>query len=754
MFYFSKSLVSLASVLILIGGPVALGVKSTAIQAATLETTVAEDAIDPAVLSFQTIGELRQQNPIDGDALLQEYTGDLQALTQQVDAEFALTLDSDVLAAIEDVKSNTEQKLAVQVIDKTLQRVFFQTILERITSVRDDFDDKTTAELVSEWNEATAAFEAIRGTAARDNKILTTNRQTIETGNNPGLDVQITDALTRGRTALNKDNAAEDKIAIGIERQNIRLSLARAYYIGVLREVEGIISNRDRELEEALEKQKEGEIFYRIIESFVARDNPAGNILIKSQLTGNVADVVADEIVSELSKGFIGRVKAELDANEESVGNDREKAKIVAEEALLYANVFVDDLELRLGSATRNDLDNALNNLKVASNDDDTSQAGDARQTITGILENYENELVLAQYNKTNVTSFVDPAVLSFQTIGTLRKQDPIDTDTIAAEYAGELQEIVQFLDQVYGMGLGNSLFVAIEDIRNAQDVRLAVQVIDKTLQSVFGLAVYDRLTLILNNFDDMSTDALELELDRAYAAYLAIIGTTARDNKVLTADRLSIETGSNPSLDSKINVAFIRAKNTLNKQNINDEANFAAEREVIVLSIVRSFFIGVLREVEGIIENRDRDVEEAREKQVEGEFFYRLVEGFISQDNPSGNNLIKSQLTGNLSNVVAREIVAEISRGLIGRLNNNLSFNESALGTDQIQAAVAAEKASLYVDVFLPDLELILGSLQRVKIENALRNLKDATSTNDASKASEARQTISAIIMEYTNLL
>ena len=750
MFYFSKSLVSLASVLILVSGFLVLGGKSTATQAATQETVAVEDA----VTSFQTIGVLRRENPIDGDALLQEYAGVLQTLTQQVDAKFALTLDSDVLAAIEDVKSNTEQKLAVQVIDKTLQRVFFQTILERITSVRDDFDDKTTAELVSQWNEATAAFEAIRGTAARDNKILTTNRQTIETGSNPGLDMQITDALARGRTALNKDNAAEDKIAIGIERQNIRLSLARAYYIGVLREVEGIISNRDRELEEALEKQKEGEIFYRIIESFVARDNPAGNVLIKDQFTGNVADVVADEIVSELSKGFIGRVKAELSSNEESVGNDREKAKIVAEEALLYANVFIDDLELRLGSATRNDLASALSNLKAASNDGDTSQAGDARQTITGILENYENELVLAQYNKSNVTSFVDPAVLAFQTIGTLRKQNPVEADAIATEYAGELQEIVQFLDQTYGMGLGNSVLVAIEDIRNTQDVRLAVQVIDKTLQSAFGLAVYDRLTLILNNFDDMSTDALEFELDRAYAAFIAIIGTTARDNKVLTTDRFSIETGSNPNLDSKIIVAFIRAKNTLSKQNINDQANFAVEREVIVLSIVRSFLIGVLREVEGIIENRDRDVEEAREKQVEGEFFYRLVEGFISQDNPSGNNTIKSQLTGDLSNVVAREIVAEISRGLIGQLNRNLSLNESAIGTDQIQAAVAAEKVSLYVDVFRPDLELILGSLQRVKIENALRNLKDATNTSDASKASEARQIISMIITEYTNLL
>lgn len=745
MSYFSKFLMLLVSVLILFGGSVALGDKSAMTQAASLV---------PAVTSFQTIGVLRKESPVDVDALIAEYEVILQSLVQQVDTKYGLSLDSDVLAAIEDIRNDNEPRLAVQVIDKTLQHVFFQAILERITSVRDDFDTKASDELVVIWDEATEAFQAIKGTAARDNKILTADRQAIETGTNPGLDVLITEAFARGRTALNKANADEDKIVIGVERQNIRLSLARAYYIGVLREVEGIISNRDRELDEALEKQKEGEIFYRIIESFVARDNPTGNVLIKSQLTGNVANVVADEIVSELSKGFIGRVKGELGANETSVGNDREKAKIVAEEALLYANVFVDDLELRLGSTIRNDFVNALNNLKTASNDGNVSQASDARQTITDILANYENELVLAKYNKTNETSFVDSAVLSFQTIGTLRKQDPVDTDAIAAEYVGELQEIVQFLDQVYGMGLGNSLFVAIEDIRNTQDARLAVQVIDKTLQSVFGLTVYDRLTLMVNNFDDMSTDALELELDRAYAAYLAIIGTAARENKVLTTDRLSIETGSNPGLDSKINAAFIRARNTLTKQNANDKAKLAVEREVIVLSLVRSFFIGVLREVEGIISNRDRDVEEAREKQVEGEFFYRLVEGFVSQDNPSGNNIIKSQLTGNLSNVVAHQIVGEISRGFIGRLNRDLSINESTIDTDQTQAMVAAERVSLYVDVFLSDLEMALSSLQRVKLENALRNLKDATHSNDVSKASEARQAISAIIAEYQSLI
>jgi hypothetical protein len=745
MFYFSRFLLSLSSILILFGGFVMLGGQGVKVNAATL---------DSAVTSFQTITTLRKQDPIDVDALLLEYQAVLQPLAQQVDTQSALSLDSDLLAAIEDIRNNNAPELAVQVIDKTLQRVFFQTILDRITSVRDDFETKTTAELVLTWDEATAAFEAIRGTAARDNKVITADRQAIETGSNPGLDVQITDAFARGRTALNKEDTDEDKIAIGLERQNIRLSLARAYYIGVLREVEGIISNRDRELAEALEKQKEGEIFYRIIESFVARDNPAGNVLIKSQLTGNVANVVADEIVSELNKGFIGRVLSELEENEEKVGVDREKAKIVAQEALLYAGVFADDLELRLGITTRNNLDQAFTDLTAASNDDDVTKAGVARQTITDTLANYENELVLAKYNKTNTTSFVDPAVLSFQAIGSLRKQDPVDADAIAAEYAGELQQIAQFIDATYGLALDSIMLTAIEDIRNQKDIKLAVQVIDKTLQRVFAIGVYDRTTLVLNEFDNMSTDALAFEWDRAYAAYLAIIGTAARDNKVLSADRLTIETGSNPSLDSKLAVAFIRGRNALNKVDSDDKANLSVEREVIVLSMVRSFIIGVFREVEGIIANRDREIEEALEKQTEGEFFYRIIEGFISQDNPSGNNVIKAQLTGNPSNVVAEEIVSEISRGIVGRINRHLSINASTMDTDRTQAIVAAETASLHVDIFLADLESILGSLQRVKLQNALRNLKDATETSDASKASVARTAINTIISEYANLL
>ena len=754
MFYFSRFVIFLVSVFMLSGGFIVLDQKNATVHAAIFDTTPPVEAVGFAVASFQTVGTLRNQDPIDADALAAEYAGVLQELSQLIGAQFDLNLDGDLLAAIDEIRDNNEPKLAAQVIDKTLQRVFFLTVLDRIVSVRSDFDTKTTAELSVLWETAAAAFEAIRGTAARDNKVLTADRQSIETGDNPELDEQITEAFERGRVALNKANPDEDKIAISIEIQNIRLSLVRAYYIGVLREVEGIVSNRNREVEEAREKQKEGEVFYRIVEEFVARDNPTGNALIKSQLVGDLADVVADEIVSEMNLGFIGRVTGELNANESSVSTDRERAMVVAEEALLYSNVLVPDLELRLGAVERANMVDALNNLKIASRDGDVSGASDARVSITSILANYKNALLLAQYNKASETSFIDASVLSFQAIGDLRKQSPIDIDAITAAYVGELQQLTQIVDQVYGLTLDNDIQNAISDIKIGNQPKLAVQVLDKTLQRVFALAMFDRITLVHNAFDSLSTDVLNLEWDRAYALFLAIIGTMARDNKVLSPDRLGIESGSNPHLDSTMTAAFINGQKALSKINTDDKASLAEAREVIFVSMARGFFIGVLREVDGIIDNRDREIEEALEKQKEGEIFYRIVDTLVSIDNPIGNDIIRTQLTGDLANVNADQIVSEISKGIIGRINANLSVNESAIGSDQIGANVAATKVFHYAGIFIDDLELRLDALKRVKLENALQDLIIASDRGDTAGAREARQAISTIIVEYQSEL
>ncbi|MEK7301655.1 MAG: hypothetical protein AAB073_00715 [Pseudomonadota bacterium] len=740
--------------LIMCLGFVVLGLGNVGILAAASATSSNVQAIETAVAAFKTIGTLRKEFPINADAIAGAYAGALQALVQEADASAGLSLDSNVLAAIDEIKNENEPLLAAQVIDKSLQHVFFQTVLDRITSVRDNFDSSATAALGQKWDEAAAAFQAIKSTAARENKVISADKQSIVTGSNPALDIQITEALARGKTALNKTNSTEDKITVSIERQVIRIALARAYYIGVLREVAGILSNKD-DLEGAREAQKEGEIFYRIIESSIVKDNPLGNLLIKARLTGNVANVGVDQIVSELNKGFIGRVKAELKANESSVGTDRGRAMEVAEEALLYANIFLPDLEIRLSAALRSNMENALNDLKNASNAGDVTKAAGARQTVSDILASYESELELAKYSKAHDTAIIiDGAVTAFRAIGVLRKQFPINAEAIAAEYDGDLQQLTQIVDQLYGLSIDQDILAAIEFIKNENQVLLAAQAIDKSLQRVFALVVYNRITLVNDHFNDLTTDELALEWDRAYAAYQAIAGTAARENKVLTADKQTIKTGSNPDIDDQITLAFLQGRQALNKENADDWLNASIARENIVIPLVRSFLIGVLREVEGIISDRSADIDSAREKQIEGEYFYRIVEGFISQDNPSGNNRIKAQLTGDMANVIANEVVSEISRGIIGQVNRIRDQLESSFGDDKNQAVLAAERLSLYVGIFLPDLELRLGSLQRVRMENALQDVKESSETGDESKALAAQATIIEIISAYENEL
>lgn len=712
-------------------------------------------AIQTSVTDFQTIGTLRRETPINGDAIATAYTaGTLQTLVQEIDTANSLKLDSDILAAIEEIKSGNEPRLAAQVIDKTLQRVFYQSIWNRITAIRDQFNTATSAELVLMLDEVVAAFQAITGTVARANEILSADRQTIVEGINPALDVQFNESVARIRTALAKSNPEEDFSVIAVERYTTRIALARAYYIAVLREVAGAMENRNTDPETTAIELKEGEIFYRIIESLVARDNPVGNQLIKAQLTGNAANVVADEIVSELSKGFIGRVKGEMEGQAESIGTNRVQAMAEASGTAAYARVFLPDVEVRLGADVRGNLETALNNLQTASSENSASKSAEARDAISAILASYEAQLNLTEYSATSDTAFVVNAVTSYQAIGELRAQNPVDAEAIAAEYAGELQQVTQIIDQAYGLTIDQNVMEAIAIIRNGNQVSLASQVIDKSLQRVFALAIYNRTTLVLDNFDSLATDELALEWDRAHAAYQAIIGTAARVNKVLTEDRQTLKDGTNPDLDDQITLAFVNGREALSKASANDRTNVAIARENIIVPLVRSFLIGVLREVEGVIANRSTDADEARVEQLGGDLFYRTVEVFIAQDNPSGNDRIKNQFAGDVADVVADQIVSDISKGIIGQLRRNISQIESMFSADKNQALLASERISLYTNIFLPDLELRLGTQQRVEMQNVLQDLREAIETGNSAKAITAGSTITEIISAYENEL
>jgi len=730
---------------------IVFGMGNASLSAADLADV---NTIQAAVTAYQTIGTLRRETPINGDAIASAYAGALQTLVQEIDTANSLKLNSDILVAIEEIKSGNEPRLAAQVIDKTLQRVYYQSIWNRITAIRDQFNAATSAELVQILDEVVAAFQAITGTVARANEILSDDRQTIVSGSNPALDVQFNESVARIRAALAKSNPEEDFGVIAVERYTTRIALAQAYYIGVLREVAGVLENRSTDPETTAILQKEGEIFYRIIESLVARDNPVGNMLIKAQLTGTSANVVADEIVSELSKGFIGRVKGEMNGQAENIGVNRVQAMAEASGAAAYARVFLPDVEVRLGADVRGNLETALNNLQTASSENSAPKSAEARDAISAILASYENELNLTEYSATSDTAFVVNAVASYKAIGELRAKNPVDAEAIAAAYTGELQQVTQIIDLAYGLTMDQNVLAAIEDVRNGNQVALASQVIDKSLQRVFALAIYNRTTLVLDNFDSLATDELTLEWDRAHAAYQAIIGIAARVNKVLTEDKQTLKDGTNPDLDDQITLAFVNGREALSKANANDRTTVAIARENIIVPLVRSFLIGVLREVEGVIANRSTDVDEARVEQLEGDLFYRIVEVFIAQDNPSGNDRIKAQLGGDSADVAANEIVSDISKGIIGQLRRNISQIESTFGVDRNQALLASERVSLYVNIFLPDLELRLSTQQRVEMQNALQDLREAIETDNSAKAITAGSTITEIISAYENEL
>lgn len=710
-------------------------------------------AIQNAVTAYQTIGTLRSEVSINGDAIASAYAGALQTLVQEVDTANNLKLDSDVLAAIDEIKSGNEPALASQVVDKTLQRVFYQVVFNRMSDIRNQFESATTVVLNQMLDEMVASFQAISGNVARANQVLSADKQSIVEGSNPGADIAFNESVARIRVALNKSNPEEDAGVVAVERYVTRISsLSRAYYNAVLREVAGATESRNTDVAEMRKELKEGEVFYRIIESLIARDNPVGSLLIKARLTGDGSDLVVDEIVSDLNKGMLGRSRGEM-ANiataENRIGRMAEASGTVE-----FAKIFMPDLELRMGATVRSNLESALNDLNSAVKADDAAKSATAQAAITAIFDSYESELNLTEYSATSETALVDNAVSNFQAITDLRGQTPIDGAAIETAYAGELQQLTQLVDQIYGLSIDTDVSSAIESVKNGNEVPFSLQIIDKSLQRVFALVVYNRTTLVSENFDGLSADELALEWDRANSAYSVIADTAGRVNKVLTEDRQTLQDGSNPDLDDQITLAFVRGREALGKANVDDRLNIVIARENIIIPLVRSFLIGVLREVEEIIADRDIDATEAREKQIEGEFFYRIVDGFIALDNPAGSTLIKNQLTGDLANVVADEIVSEISKGIIGQVNRNISIIQSTFGVDRNQALAASERVSLYIDIFLPDLELRLGSLERVKMQNALQDLREASETDDVSKALTAGSTLTGIISAYENEL
>ena len=80
--------------------------KDFALTFSTYTKTSDTKTMGASVASYNEIGVLRRQVPIDANAIASAYEGELQDLTKEVDAENNVTLDSDISSAIEDIKNN------------------------------------------------------------------------------------------------------------------------------------------------------------------------------------------------------------------------------------------------------------------------------------------------------------------------------------------------------------------------------------------------------------------------------------------------------------------------------------------------------------------------------------------------------------------------------------------------------------------------------------------------------------------------
>ena len=96
-----------------------------------------------------------------------------------------------------------------------LSGFLYLAVLENITHARDDFEEDDTSELSQYWDQAYAAYQALVGTADRENKVLTSDRTNIDTGSNPNLEDQITVAFIRGQKALGKKIQKRMRLRLG-----------------------------------------------------------------------------------------------------------------------------------------------------------------------------------------------------------------------------------------------------------------------------------------------------------------------------------------------------------------------------------------------------------------------------------------------------------------------------------------------------------------------------------------------------------
>lgn len=426
-------------------GPTATRIRENVLDGTFNARTQTAEA-DRQLLAQQSIESLRRQDPRPIAAIADQYFQFLQVLTRQIDATLATPrLDADIVQAFADLNNNLAPDSAIQVVSKTLWRVFFEATQSTIAQAVDaeTFEDKTisnTAGIYPIWDKGFTHFRALATTVGRESRlrVLDANRTTIGLARGdevssaadlgvdaatfavltrePKLDQIVSAAFERGQQAIDDDlndsdsgGTDDDLTVISVQQQIIRFSLSRGIYIAVLRELDSVLDQvSEGNLNGAEVNRVEGVVFYRILDSTIDQDNPTGNTTIQTILNQPVEQITAADVgtvLGEFSLAFANGTIRELNAINSNFllpaapnAVQRQRALIESEEARLFSEITIDDLAIILGDTFNNnsngmndklDLAAALNVLSTAITNNDQVAAATARTTVDAIVRTY-----------------------------------------------------------------------------------------------------------------------------------------------------------------------------------------------------------------------------------------------------------------------------------------------------------------------------------------------------------------------------
>jgi len=322
------------------------------------------------IKAYKKINQLRHEEEIDFAAIKEIYTKHLQKTVQARDEEFSTNMDQYIQAAFYGVENGQNPALAAQIVDKTLKRTFYLSVKHELDEAIEEFNNKEEAH--HKLDEAVVYYEAIAGTAKKRSE---------------DLHEGILSGLKSARRAIENDKLIDLKIA----DQIIGKTIIKVFYASVLHEAEEVEEYIAENPAKAKVKQMEGLVYYQTIKGKVKPNNKIGHIIVGDMLSGDISEFDYDVILEEISRGFVGKPLGYLEEVKENWGTD--KALVEAWEALVYYNVFAEDVEARLGVEAGEELLTNLRSYVGAVKQEDRAKVDALEKKIKKTLREYISKL-------------------------------------------------------------------------------------------------------------------------------------------------------------------------------------------------------------------------------------------------------------------------------------------------------------------------------------------------------------------------